>query len=297
VPWLQFHLNTSAALAPLCETSLLDLGAVAVTLQDNADQALFHGDGDLASRQEPVLWRETRVSGLFTANTDTKALWQALPSTLQAGCGHQADILEDKDWEREWMQHYQPLQYAENLWICPSWLQPPDPSAINIMLDPGLAFGTGTHPTTAMCLQLLASLHLEGRNVLDYGCGSGVLAIAALLLNAESVSAVDNDPQALQASRDNAGRNQLPTGGLDVYLHGRLPPDYRADLVVANILAGPLQELAPLLSQHLAPGGSLLLSGILAEQAEQVADAYANYLSLEVALESEGWVALQGQIA
>jgi ribosomal protein L11 methyltransferase len=287
VTWLQFQLNTDAALAPRCEDELLALGAAAVTLQDNADQPLFdEGTG------EQRLWHATRVSGLFPAERDTDALWQALPAAIREHCSHRVEILEDKDWEREWMRHYQPLQYAPKLWICPSWMAPPDPEAVNIMLDPGLAFGTGTHPTTAMCLRQLASLELAGRQVTDFGCGSGVLGIGALLLGASSVLAVDTERQALVATRNNAQRNAIDEDRLGVCLPGELKGQEQADVVVANILAGPLCQLADQLCNMLGDGGIIILSGILVEQVDMLKTHYP--LQLEVAAEQDGWVVLQG---
>ena len=287
--WLQLKLETSADLAPQCEDALLQLGAAAVTLQDNADQPLF--DQGL---EEPPLWRETRVTGLFPASTDMAALWDKFPQELAHQCQHRAEILEDKDWEREWMQNYQAMQFAPSLWICPSWQAPPDPEATTILLDPGLAFGTGTHPTTAMGLTALSGLKLDGRQVLDYGCGSGILAIATLLLGAESAVGVDTDPLALKATTANCERNSIAASRIQTLLHGELESGRRFDLVLANILAGPLCDLAPLLTQHLHPGAQLILSGILSEQVEAINSAYAGHLELQQIMEQDGWVVLSG---
>ncbi|MDJ0877632.1 MAG: 50S ribosomal protein L11 methyltransferase [Halieaceae bacterium] len=284
--WLQVRLNTRADLAPAAENLLLELGAVSVTLQDNADQPLFAG-----AEPEEKLWQETRVSGLFPADTDLAQLRADLPEPYRGAV--QVEILEDKDWEREWMQHYQPRQFADGLWLCPSWLTPPDPDAVNIMLDPGLAFGTGTHPTTAMCLGEIAARLNPGARVVDFGCGSGVLGIAALLLGAADLLATDTDPQALAATWANAERNQVGAGSLTVCHPDKLVGDEQADLVVANILAGPLCELAPVLTAMLTPGATLLLSGILREQVDMVRSAYS--LDLGIAREEDGWVALVGR--
>ncbi len=286
--WLQFRLDTSAELAPGCEDWLLAMGAVAVTLQDNADQPLFDKDLEIAP-----LWRQTRVTGLFPAATDAVALRELLPEALRSNCTHKLEILEDKDWEREWMQHYQPLQYSENLWVVPSWMEPPDPGAINILLDPGLAFGTGTHPTTTLCLKHLQQLQPAGKTVIDYGCGSGVLAIAALLMGAEMAYGIDTDPQAILASRDNAQRNHIQQGRLELGQAGLRVP--QAELVVANILAGPLCQLAATLCQLLLPGAELLLSGILSQQVDELMSAYADWLTLEVRAQQEDWVVLYGK--
>ncbi len=285
--WLQVRLETRAELAPAAEDALLGLGAAAVTLEDNADQPLFAG-----SEPGQALWQETRVSGLFPADTNLEQLRAEMPESYRAGLS--AEILEDKDWEREWMQHYQPRQFAEGLWLCPSWLTPPEPEAINIMLDPGLAFGTGTHPTTAMCLGELAARVAAGDRVVDFGCGSGVLGIAALRLGADSLLATDTDPQALAATWANAERNHIAAGSLEVCHPEALGETEPADLVVANILAGPLCELAPALTGLLKPGATLLLSGVLLEQVEQLRAAYP--LTLDIAREQEGWVALVGEM-
>jgi ribosomal protein L11 methyltransferase len=288
MPWLQFRIDTSAALAPACEEYLLARGAAAVTLQDNADQPLYDQD-----RAATPLWTQTCVSGLFPASTDTAAVWLAAPESIMNNALHRVEILEDKDWEREWMQHYSPLQFAPKLWICPSWLSPPDASAVNILLDPGLAFGTGTHATTAMCLRALTELPTPPKRVVDYGCGSGVLAIASLLLGSEWALGVDTDPQALVATRNNADRNGIAAQRLEVSLPFADRP--LADLVVANILAGPLCDLADTLCQHLSSGGELLLSGILSEQVPALQAAYRHHIALSVLDEREGWVALYGK--
>ena len=286
--WLQFRLETRAALAADCETALLALGAAAVTLQDNADEPLFaHAD------QEQPLWQETRISGLFPAETDTDALWQALPIALRDACQARSEILEDKDWEREWMQHYEPRQFGPHFWLCPSWLEPPDPGATNLMLDPGLAFGTGTHPTTAMCLELLAKRDLAGKQIIDFGCGSGILVVAGLLLGAKSGLATDTDPQALLATRTNAEMNGIQAERLEVCRPSKLSGAERADLVIANILAGPLCELAEILCRQLKPGAEIILSGILLEQVPMLLASYP--LTLEIQSEQDGWVALRGQ--
>ena len=287
--WLQLRLDTSAEQAPRAEDAMLALGAASVTLQDNADQPLFAQD-----HPTQELWRETRVSGLFPADADVNELSSALCSSLgvDAASALRAEILEDKDWEREWMQHYAPLQFADTLWLCPSWMSPPDPDATNIMLDPGLAFGTGTHPTTAMCMAELAAVTPPGGQVVDFGCGSGVLGIAALLLGAEHVLATDTDPRALSATWANAERNNVAAGRLTVCHPERLSGREKADLVVANILAGPLCELAGQLCKMLKPGGRLLLSGILASQLEMLQAAYP--IPLTVARQQDGWLALTG---
>lgn len=286
--WLQLRLDTRPDDIEALDDLMLATGAVAVTMEDNADQPVLEpGVG------ETPLWGQTRLTGLYAAGSDMDAVLEQFPASMLAHTNYRVEILEDKDWEREWMQHYQPLQYAPGLWICPNWMEAPDPDAVTIMLDPGLAFGTGTHPTTAMCLQQLSTLDLSGCQVTDFGCGSGVLAIGALLLGAHSALAVDTEPQALVATRNNAKYNNIADNKLAVCLPGALRGDEQADLVVANILAGPLCELAPQLCRQLGPGGTIILSGILLEQVEMLKKSYD--IELHVAAEKDGWVALRGE--
>lgn len=293
MPWLQLRIDTDSNSAPHIEDSLLAVGAVSVTLQDNADQPILEPD----LGQTP-LWDATRITGLFDASVSTSETIQRLrgrcPSLPDSFSWEQ---LEDKDWEREWMKNYHPIDCGNGFWICPSWREPPDTSATNMMLDPGLAFGTGTHPTTFLCLQWLAELAateklaLSQSYVLDYGCGSGILAIAALLLGAGQATGVDIDPQALLASRDNAQRNGLKDTLFPVFLPPQFKP-MQADITFANILAGPLAELAPVLIENTRPGGWLCLSGILEEQANSVIAAYQSAFDFEPIRKKEEWVCL-----
>jgi ribosomal protein L11 methyltransferase len=292
--WLQLRLDTRPESIETLEDLMLATGAVAVTMEDNADEPVLEpGVG------ETPLWHHTRLTGLYPADSDMDAVLARIPGQLLLHSNQRVEILEDKDWEREWMQHYHPMQFGKRLWVCPSWLQPPQPDAVNLLLDPGLAFGTGTHPTTELCLRELDSMDLVGITAVDYGCGSGILAIAALKLGASHVLGVDNDPQALAASLDNAQRNDLAEHSLPV----ALPEDVdqtawrqRADVVIANILAGPLAELSETLLQLLKPGGTLLLSGLLHTQAEQLCQHYAGRIALRIAGEKDGWVCLRGEL-
>ena len=290
--WLQLRLDTRPEQVGELEDRLLASGAVAVTLQDNADQPVLE-----PAVGETPLWRETGLTALFPADTDMAAVLAQLPQGLLATANHRVEILEDKDWEREWMQHYQPMRFGERLWICPSWLEPPEPDAINLLLDPGLAFGTGTHPTTALCLEAIDGLRPVGLHVVDYGCGSGILAAAALKLGALDALCVDNDPQALAATRDNARRNGIDEALLTVVLPGQYDADRwreRSQLVIANILAGPLITLSDTLLDLLAPGGRLMLSGLLLTQADEVIAHYAPRVGLTISGERDGWVCLTG---
>jgi len=287
MPWLQLRINSSRAQAERIEDLLLEAGAASVTFEDNADEPILE-----PALGETPLWGLTRVTGLFDAETNTEATDQALEDKLgQSLPDHRWEQLEDKDWEREWMKHYQPIQCGERLWICPSWLAPPEPECVNLLLDPGLAFGTGTHPTTFLCLQWLDHLALEGKTVTDYGCGSGILAIASLLLGADSTICVDIDPQALNATTDNAQRNGLTADQTPVYLPDQAP-ETPTDVMIANILAGPLVSLAPKLASLTKPGGRLCLSGIIESQAEEVMTSYQPWFDFDPPAISEQWVRL-----
>lgn len=290
MPWLQIRLDSTPEQCTQLEDALLNAGAVAVTMEDLADQPLFEPPPG-----ETPLWQHTRLTGLFSADCNTAQTLQIIADELNTPLpNYRCEILEDKDWEREWISHYHPMKFGERLWICPSWTPPPDPDAVNIMLDPGLAFGTGTHPTTALCLRWLDSQALEGKTVIDYGCGSGILAIAALLLGADHAYAIDNDPQALTATLDNTERNHISPERITVLLPEQLPADLIADVVIANILAGPLVSLAEAISKLVNPQGNLCLSGILDSQTDQLLNAYQSYFNFSPSTQDEEWIRLNG---
>lgn len=300
MPWLQLKARVAPQQAEILEELLLAEGASAITLQDAHDDPVF--EPELGTTP---LWNETVLTGLYD---DLEGIEAMLMRVRQAWAMELPDepcpeieyeLLADRDWEREWMDGFTPLQMGQRLWIVPSWCEPPAPDAVNLLLDPGLAFGTGTHPTTALCLGWLDSLSvdgkLDGRSVLDFGCGSGILAIAALKLGASVATGTDIDSQALTASRDNAERNAISEQQLLLTLPEALPTS-SVDVVVANILAGPLVELAPTIAGHVAPGGRLALSGILSHQADDVLDAYRHQgLIMHEPIERDGWVCLPGQ--
>jgi ribosomal protein L11 methyltransferase len=286
--WLQLHLATTEAHADAFQSALEDMGACAVTLTDGADQPVFEPPPGARP-----LWQNTVVSALFDADRDPALILAALQQQGLEAQAHHHETLDDQIWERAWMDDFAPMRFGERLWIVPSWSASPDPQAVNLKLDPGLAFGTGTHETTALCLEWLDQADLTGKAVLDFGCGSGVLAIAALLLGAGNATGTDIDPQALTASEDNA-RNNGVADALRLYLPENLPADYRCDVLVANILAGPLVELAGQLASYCRPGGSLALSGILAEQAESVRKAYAPWFDLNPTTQQGDWVRIDG---
>lgn len=291
MPWIQLKINTTNQLAEQISDLLEESGAVSVTFQDTYDTPVFE-----PLPGETRLWGNTDVIGLYEADTETAQLINFLQaSQLFANTlNYKIEQLEDKDWEREWMDNFHPMQFGKRLWICPSWREIPDPHAVNVMLDPGLAFGTGTHPTTSLCLQWLDGLDLVGKTVIDYGCGSGILAIAALKLGAKAAIGIDIDPQALQASRDNAQRNHV-SDQLALYLAKDIPDNLLADVVVANILAGPLRELEPHIRVLVKPAGLLGLSGILESQSESVCDAYQAHFDLDPVVTQEEWCRITGK--
>ncbi|HDI3184993.1 TPA: 50S ribosomal protein L11 methyltransferase [Vibrio cholerae] len=292
MPWIQIKLNATNDNAEAIGDMLMEeTGAVSVTFLDAKDTPVFE-----PLPGETRLWGDTDVVALYEADMDTSLILQQIKASnmLAEGFAHKVEQVEDKDWEREWMDNFHPMQFGRRLWICPSWREVPDPQAVNVMLDPGLAFGTGTHPTTALCLEWLDNLDLSGKNVIDFGCGSGILAIAAIKLGAAKVIGIDIDPQALLASKDNAARNGVEDQ-IEVYLPKDQPEGLVADVVVANILAGPLRELSPIIKGLLKPGGQLAMSGILDTQAESVAEFYRDDLELDPIAEKSEWCRISGR--
>nr|CAA6807785.1 MAG: Ribosomal protein L11 methyltransferase (EC [uncultured Thiotrichaceae bacterium] len=288
--WQQIICQTTSQHQESISELLENAGAASVTLQDAADQPVLE-----PLPGETPLWDNLVMVGLFQAEADLTQILLMLE--LQRNAGIISDVkleqLEDKPWVREWMSNFHPMQFGERLWIYPSWSEPPDDASIKILLDPGLAFGTGNHPTTALCLAWLDGEDLTDKTVLDYGCGSGILAIAAAKLGAGKIVATDIDPQALQATQDNAERNGLSAEAI----HTCFPEDLEAetyDVVIANILAGPLVSLSSDILGHLKPEGRLALSGILQEQTEMVSKAYSSALT-ETSIETkEDWIRISG---
>lgn len=287
--WLQLHLALEAEEAErLCE-ALEELGALAVTLQPGGEESRFD-----RIDESPTLWRQTRLTALFDADCDPQRVLAALAARIAPAPlpGATIEPLADRDWNRAWMDRFQPMCFGRRLWVVPSWHTPPQPGAVNITLDPGMAFGTGTHPTTALCLTWLDGADLEGKTVIDYGCGSGILAIAAVKLGAALAYAVDIDPQCLAVTRENAERNgvaeRLVIGAPDAC------PRAPVDVLLANILAGPLVDLAPRLVALVRPRGHLVLSGLLAAQAQECLAAYAGSFNMNPAVVREEWAMLIG---
>lgn len=289
MPWLQLKFQMQRAQAEAAEAALEAAGALSVTLLDAGDEPqLEPGPG------ETPLWSEVVVSALFEADASSEALVGRLAAGLteQTGAAPVIERIEDQAWERVWLDDFKPTPFGERLWVCPHGQPPEAADAVVVWLDPGLAFGTGHHPTTAMCLEWLDGADLDGKTVLDFGCGSGILAIAALKLGAARAIAVDHDPQALDATRDNAVANGVGDR-IEIYAPDAAPQT-TYDVVLANILAGPLVALAPQLIGHLRPGSALVLSGVLAEQAEAVCAAYTDSVDLDPPKIREDWVCISG---
>ncbi len=271
MPWLRIQFKANACAAEPCTDTLEACGAISVTLQDAGDDPVFE-----TYWERSPLWPQLRFSALFPEHADTDQIMIRVRATLGLSFTplHEIDLLGDEDWAHSWMAHYKPLKVGRNLWVVPSWCAPPQPGAVNIILDPGLAFGTGDHPTTALCLEWLSEQALAGKTILDYGCGSGILSIAALKLGARAAVAVDIDPQALEVARQNALHNGIHTN-LDVLLPTALASSFQADIVIANILFGALIELAPEITARVRPGGLLGLSGLLGK--DQAAELRPHY--------------------
>ena len=287
--WLQFEMTLGNLDAGRVEAALLSAGAHSVTFEDAGNTPIYEPDVS-----QPPSWSDTRVTALFPADTDTSAVRAVLFAALKLPHlpPHRITPLAERNWVREWLKEFKPMRFGKRLWICPTAYAPPDPGAVNILLDPGLAFGTGTHATTTLCLEWLDSTDLACKTVIDYGCGSGILAIAAARLGARRVWVADNDPQALAATRENARRNQT-TPPMEIS-----PPEalatVQADVLLANILAGPLMQLAPRFAGLVKPGGVLVLSGILVAQRKEIQSAYAPWFRFSGGVQREEWLRMDG---
>lgn len=288
--WWRFSLQCSADDLEQVEALLQDAGAESISLADAGDEPLYEPlPGD-----SPV-WQESVVSAIFDDRADPDALQQTLLTTLPARLHHslRRDLLEEQDWELAYRDHFRPIKCADGLWIVPTWCTPPEPQAVSIRLDPGMAFGTGSHPTTALCLAWLAQHSITDCAVIDFGCGSGILAIAACKLGARRVVAVDIDPQALASCRANLDINEIDPARVQICAPDALEST-PVDLLLANILAGPLIELAPRFAALLRRGGRILLSGILKTQLKEIQSAYRPYFGLDPANYREDWVSIGG---
>ncbi|MGD8348090.1 MAG: 50S ribosomal protein L11 methyltransferase [Gammaproteobacteria bacterium] len=289
--WWQFSLDCKAADLERVEELMQSLGALSISIRDAADDPIY----EPLPGETPV-WQTTVLTATFDADLDPDELQNRILAGLRPGleASLRRSSLQERDWEQAYREHFHPVRCAPGLWIVPSWSDPPEPEAVNIRLDPGLAFGTGGHPTTALCLAWLAANDVAGLRVIDYGCGSGILAIAAAKLGADFVTAVDIDPQALTACTANLERNGIEEARVRVGLPDNTPLA-AADLLIANILAGPLVELAPQFATLVRPGGRILLSGILKNQLEDIQLAYSPGFEFDPADFREEWACVGGR--
>ena len=292
MPYQQITIAVNAHLAERLADALMEHGALSAAIEDayagtENEQAIF-GEPGMPAEQ---IWQQSKVIALFGEHDEAAVVVKAAAQE----CGlkdlsYDSETLEDQDWVRLTQSQFDPIQISERLWITPSWHKAPAGNAVNLQLDPGLAFGTGSHPTTRLCLKWLDTQLKGGESVLDYGCGSGILTIAALKLGAGSAVGVDIDEQAIRASNDNAAQN-------NVQAHFYLPdglPQGQFDVVVANILANPLRMLGEMLAARTKQGGRIVLSGLLAEQSEELGEIYSQWFDIEPAETEEGWARLSG---
>lgn len=289
MPFHQLVVDLAGATLDRAEVACTRLGAIAVSLGDAGDAPVLEpGPG------ETPLWPSVRLRALFPASIDPRQAAADLAGELGIPAGNVGvEFVADRAWEREWLKDFRPMLFGHRLWVCPDGQPPDGPAEAVLDLDPGLAFGTGTHPTTALCLEWLDGAIRGGERVLDYGCGSGILALAALKLGASEATAFDIDPQALVATRENAAKNGL-AGRLTVAEHASdIAGHY--DVVLANILSGPLIALAPGIAPKARVGSALLLAGMLQRQADEVAQAYRPWFDIGPAAEREGWTLLAGR--
>jgi ribosomal protein L11 methyltransferase len=293
MPWVSIALTVDAASVETLSDALLDAGAISVDVTDAQagtpdEHALFGEPGEPATGE----WISSRVTALFEARADVRELVTGALRTADLDDEMTVDITQiaDQDWVRATQSQFQPVRVSARLWVVPTWHVAPEPEAINLVIDPGLAFGTGTHPTTRLCLKWLDANLRGGERVLDYGCGSGILGIAAMKLGAAAATGVDIDPLALLAARHNAMQNQVT---MEFVAAGDATPQ-AADIVLANILANPLKLLAPLLARATRGGGRILLSGVLEHQAREVQDAYGAWFDMQPLQHEDGWVLISG---
>ena len=292
MPYQQITIAVNDHLAERLADALMEHGALSAAIEDayagtENEQAIF-GEPGMPAEQ---IWQQSKVIALFGEHDEAAAVVKAAAQE----CGlkdlsYDSETLEDQDWVRLTQSQFDPIQISERLWITPSWHKAPAGNAVNLQLDPGLAFGTGSHPTTRLCLKWLDTQLKGGESVLDYGCGSGILTIAALKLGAGSAVGVDIDEQAIRASNGNAAQNNVQA---HFYLPDRLPQG-QFDVVVANILANPLRMLGEMLAARTKQGGRIVLSGLLAEQSEELGEIYSQWFDIEPAETEEGWARLSG---
>ncbi len=287
--WQQFSIITDEETAPKIAAYLEKQGAVSVTYMDAEDEPVYE-----PAIGETKIWTNTQVLALYELDIDIERVKALVLKKFRNYPLRDWKIeqIEDQEWERAWMEYYHPMKFADKLWVCPTGQEQHEANTVCLTLDPGLAFGTGTHPTTALCLEWLASHDLSDKVVIDYGCGSGILAVAAVLLGAKIAHAVDIDPQAITATESNALKNGVADKIL-CYMPEQFTP-LQADIVLANILAKPLIEMSAAISVLVVPDGALVLSGILAEQAESVITAYQKNINFNPVVQQEDWIRLDG---
>jgi ribosomal protein L11 methyltransferase len=300
--WTEIVIEVARDNAEALSDALIEAGALSVSVEDadegtEQEKPLF---GEPGMEPKEAAWEHSRVVALTDVDADQAAIVAEAAAAigLASAPAFSTRKVEDEDWVRLTQSQFEPIHIGKNIWVVPSWHEAPDANALILELDPGLAFGTGSHPTTKLCMEWLEAHPAPQQSVLDYGCGSGILAMVARKLGATQVAGVDIDPQAIESARDNAVRNKVE----DIEFF--VPEDFaqskhteaRFDIVVANILSSPLKLMAPMLSGRVADGGALVLSGVLARQAEEVAAAYAPFIKLSVWAEHEGWVALHGRL-
>ena len=287
--WHQISVITDENTAPQLADYFSDLGAVSVTYMDAEDEPVYE-----PAIGETKIWSNTQVIALYELDADPVLIKDRVYQQFKHANLEQwlYEAIEDQEWERAWMEYYKPMKFADKLWVCPTDQEQREPETVCLTLDPGLAFGTGTHPTTALCLEWLASHNLNNKTVIDYGCGSGILAVASVLLGAEIAHGVDIDPQAITATESNALKNQV-SDKIHCYLPEQFKP-FKADIVLANILAKPLIDMSAQICALVATGGQLVLSGILFEQAEAVIEAYQEHIFFNPLVQQEDWIRLDG---
>ncbi|TXK93537.1 50S ribosomal protein L11 methyltransferase [Methylococcaceae bacterium HT1] len=287
--WHQISVISNAAIAPDISDFLSGLGAVSVTYMSAESKPVYE-----PKIGETKIWEHTKTIALFELDATPEIIQTLLLQQFPDNIAHDwhAEILQDQTWERAWMEHFQPMQFGKRLWVYPSGQEHSKPGTVSLILDPGLAFGSGTHPTTALCLEWLAEHDVAGKTVIDFGCGSGILAVAAVLLGAKEAHAIDIDPQALTATIDNAQKNGV-VSKIKTYLPEQFTP-FAVDIVLANILAKPLIELSDSISALVIPQGQLVLSGILKEQAPSVSNTYQTRFTMSTPVVQGDWCRLDG---
>ncbi len=272
------------------EILLDELGAVSISIVDSEDSPIFVEEVDTMP-----FWRQITLTALFVEDIELQTLQNPIEEALASPIELSKRETQDQDWQKKWMQNFQPVQFSERLWVCPSWITYPDPFAINIQLDPGLAFGTGTHPTTALCMQWLANYSLADKTVMDFGCGSGILAIAAYYLGAKKIVAIDHDSQAIQATRLNANINGIDSDMLQMILSDS-PPQQSCDVIIANVLLLPLLKYSTDFAKTMSPSSKIILSGILGQQLEQMKQVYEPTFKFDNIHSKKEWLLIEASL-